>query len=293
MNIVKAECSIDQLHKAYLSKLKNHDQLLEYISKTGDILEKYYSGNHEHDLKHQYLMLTDPNYRIKHSKTTLDINCGSCNVTTIYNEREGCYVCPNCGETEYTLTFQYNNIHQHHYKKVNHYTRVTYLIELLNKLQSREPKHVPDHIIELIKTKLDKQIIDPEHIHSIMKENKLRKYYSNIRQIYCAITGCPFISISQQTQQLIIQMFKQIEPIYNKLCPNRKKFLKYSYVLNKLFHILDMPHIANYFSLMKMSNKLKEHDRIFSEICKQLNWNVNLYVNNIDDNKLLQQSTKN
>ena len=270
----QSEVSIDQLHKTYLSKITNNNQLLDYISKTGDILEKYYSGNHEHDLKHKYLMLTDTNYRIKHSKSTLDINCCNCNVSRIHNESEGCYVCPNCGETEYTLTSQYSS--KHHYKKVNHYTRVTYLIELLNKLQSIESKHVPDHIIELIKTKLDKKIIEPEQILNIMKENKLSKYYSNIQQIYCAITGCLFISISKQTQQKIIQMFKQIKLIYDKLCPNRKKFLKYSYVLNKLFHILDMPHLANCFPLLKMSNKLKAHDHIFSEICKQLNWNVNL-----------------
>ena len=270
----QSEVSIDQLHKTYLSKITNNNQLLDYISKTGDILEEYYNGNNNHNLKHQYLMLTDINYRIKHSKTTEDINCGGCNVTRIYNEREGCYGCPNCGETEYTLTSQYSS--RNHCKKVNHYTRVTYLIELINKLQSRESKHVPDHIIELIKTKLDKQIIEPELILSIMKENKLDKYYSNLQQIYCAITGCSPISISQQTQQKIIQMFKQIEPIYDQLCPNRKKFLKYSYVLNKLFHILDMPHIANYFPLFKMNKQLKVHDRIFSEICKQLNWNVNL-----------------
>ena len=105
-----------------------------------------------------------------------------------------------------------------------------------------------------------------------MKQNHLQNYYKNIHQIYSAVTGSQPIAISQNTEQQIIYMFKQIEAIYIKLCPNRGKFLKYSYVLNKLFHIINMPDVASHFPLLRNKRRLKEHDSIFSQVCEQLHW---------------------
>ena len=107
-----------------------------------------------------------------------------------------------------------------------------------------------------------------------MKTNNLQKYYKHIQQVYCDITGREPISISQQTEQKIIKMFRQIEQEYDKLCLNRGKFLSYSYVLNKLFHMINMPDVANCFPLLKRKKHFLEHEKIFNEICTQLNWRV-------------------
>lgn len=273
LNNFRSKVSIAQLHKANLTKISNHNQLLDYISKTGDILVDYYSGHHEHDLTHQYLMLTDTNYRIKHSKIEVDRNCDNCNVLRLYYEDEGRYVCPNCGETEYTLP----NLSKQSDSRQKHYVRITYLKEALNRLQSREPTHVPDSIIAIIKTKMIRAHVKADEctarqIRTIMKNNRLHKYYPHIQQIYYAITGSQPISISKQTEQKIIHMFNQVEHIFDKLYPDNGKFLNYSYLLNKLFHKLHMPDIANCFALLKDRKKLIKQDYMFYRICKQLNW---------------------
>ena len=270
--------SIDQLHKFNLLKIRDQSHLINYISKTGDILLDYYTGKYNEDMKHQYLMLTDIDYRIKHSKSPMNINCEKCNITRLFNPDESRYVCSNCGETEYILTNIANYSEQHYYRKYFPYTRITYLKETLNRLQSKEIKCIPDSITELIKSELFKAKIKvnrctTKQILWILKQNKLQKYYPHIQQIYCEITGCQPITISQQTEQQIIKMFKQIEQIYNKQYPDNSKFLNYSYVLNKLFHMIHMPNIAHCFPLLKDKNKLIRHDEMFSEICKQLNWN--------------------
>ena len=112
--------SLDELHKINLSNIKNSEQLNEYIRKTGDILTEYYNGGNEHELKHQYLMLTDTSYRIKHSKVAFDVNCDKCNISRLYIPEEGRYVCTNCGETEYMLTnyCEYKDIQR--FRKYNH-----------------------------------------------------------------------------------------------------------------------------------------------------------------------------
>ena len=270
--------SLDKLHKINLSKIQDQTQLINYISKTAGILVDYYTGKCSENLKHQYLMLTDINYRIKHSKVAFDINCDACKISRLYIPEESRYVCTNCGETEYILSNLANYSDKPYFKKYFPYTRITYLKETLNRLQSKEIKCIPDTITEFIKNELFKSKIKSDkcttkQILWILKKNKLQKYYPHIQQIYCRLTGCQPIIISQQTEQQIIRMFKQIEQVYDKLYPNNSKFLSYSYVLNKLFHMIHMPNIANCFPLLKDKNKLIKHDEMFSEICKQLDWN--------------------
>ena len=101
-----------------------------------------------------------------------------------------------------------------------------------------------------------------------------KKYYQNIYQIHCSITGKKPLFLPQQVEETIIHMFKQIKPVYEKLCPHRRKFLSYSYVLNKLFHIINMPDVASYFPLLKNEKQLSEHDNIFGQVCEQLHWEL-------------------
>ena len=261
-----------------LSKIEDHTQLMNYISKPSDILVDYYTGKYSKDLKHKYLMLTDINYRIKHSKSQININCEQCKISRLFIPEESRYVCTNCGETEYILSNIANYSDKPRFRKYSPYTRITYLKETLARLQGKEAKPVPNTIIELIKNELFKFKIKPDkcttkQIQWILKKNKLQKYYPHIQQIYCTITGSQPISISQQTEQQIIRMFKQIEQVFDKLYPNNCKFLSYSYVLNKLFHMINMPHIAICFPLLKDKNKQIKHDDMFGEICKQLAWN--------------------
>jgi len=266
------------LPKIDFSSTENNTQLLNYISKTGDLLVDYYTGKYSKDLKHQYLMLTDIKYRIKNSKVQMNIDCDKCKITRLFIPQESRYVCTNCGETEYILSNFANYSDKPHFRKYSPFTRITYLKETLARLQGKEAKPVPNTIIELIKNELFRSKVKADncttkHILYIMKKKKLHKYYPHIQQIYCTITECQPISISQQTEQKVIKMFREIEQVYDKLYPNINKFISYSYVLNKLFHMIHMPHIANCFPLLKNKKKLIRHDEVFSEICKQLDWN--------------------
>jgi hypothetical protein len=269
--------SINELHKLNLSNIKNCKQLNEYIRKTGDILEEYYKGENSEELKHQYLMLTDINYRIKHSKVEFDINCNNCNISRLYIPEEGRYVCTNCGETEYVLTDLGEYSGPLRYKKYMPYTIVTYVKERLKQFKCIESTQVPDDVISIIKAEFYRRKIQVAEctvtqLRKILKILKLQKYYQNIYQIYCNITGKQAMFISQQVEETLIHMFKQIKPLYEKLCPNRIKFLSYSYVLNKLFNIINMPDVASYFPQLKNKKHLREHDIIFRQICKQLHW---------------------
>ena len=64
---LKSKLTLHELHKLNLRKIHNSNELIEYISKTGDIIVDYY--HHKPYRKHQYLMLVDIDYRIKHSSS--------------------------------------------------------------------------------------------------------------------------------------------------------------------------------------------------------------------------------
>jgi hypothetical protein len=273
----QSQLTLNELHHSTLLTTKNDTEMLDYINKTVDILVDYYNDSQKNlNLEHQYLMLTDMNYRVKHSKHKGYMYCNNCSIPKL-NVQDSSYVCTQCGETEYLITYQadYNDIPL--LKKYTPYHKISYLKERFKQFQSTELAKVPDNVIVLIQTEMDKIKMNQhkctiKEIHFIMKNIKLHKYYENIQQIYCNITGKRALYIPQQTEQQINQMFKQIEPIYKKLCPKRCKFLSYSYVLNKLFNIINMPDIAKCFNLLKSKKHLREHDNIFKEICIELNW---------------------
>ena len=104
-------------------------------------------------------MLTDTNYRIKHSRVAFDVNCEKCNISRIYIEQRGRYVCTNCGEIEYVLTNLANYCDIQGFKKYSPYSRVYYLKDRLKRLQSNERTCIPETIITIIKNELFKSKI--------------------------------------------------------------------------------------------------------------------------------------
>ena len=67
------------------------------------------------------------------------------------------------------------------------------------------------------------------NIMEILKNNKLTKYYNNIQQIYCEITGVEPPTLTNKEEKKIIEMFQEVERSYRKYI-NRFNFLSYSYV---------------------------------------------------------------
>ena len=74
-------------------------------------------------------------------------------------------------------------------------------------------------------------------------------------------------------------MFKEIQNPFELHCPkNRKNFLSYSYVIHKFIQLLDMDEYLIHFPLLKSREKLYQQDKIWKNICKELNWE---FINSI------------
>ena len=57
-----------------------------------------------------------------------------------------------------------------------------------------------------------------------LKNNKLAKYYNNIQQIYCGVTGAAPPTLTRKEEKKIIEMLQEVERSYRKYI-NRYIFL--------------------------------------------------------------------
>ena len=108
---------------------------------------------------------------------------------------------------------------------------------------------------------------------TILKKLDLTNYYEHTAHIISKLSGLPPPTISRDTEEKLRHMFRQIQAPFLKHCPNyRINFLSYSYVLHKFFQLLDLDDFIKYFPLLKNREKLRQQDKIWKKICKELEW---------------------
>lgn len=231
-------------------------------------------------LQEKYLYLTDKGYACSKSKVSKIVYCTHCNIEKILCQSDACYVCKECGETEYILIENETCTHKgdiekqqkYPYKKVNH------LKEKLNQFQSKESSDASDEVCRVVMKDLKKKRIDvkkcvPPDVMSILKKHRFTTSYEHLQQIYCKVSGANPITLSRETEETIINMFQSMQDSFHKHCPeSRSNFLNYAYVLNKLFRILEMNEHARFFALLKSKDKLRDQDIIWNKVCKDMNW---------------------
>ena len=82
-----------------------------------------------------------------------------------------------------------------------------------------------------------------------------------------------YSNISNEYEELLRTMFKEIQVPFFKHCPDtRKNFLSYSYVLHKFCELLELDDLLIYFPLLKSREKLQQQDYIWKNICNELEW---------------------
>ena len=86
---------------------------------------------------------------------------------------------------------------------------------------------MPEKVYDIIKRDLWKRRIKwdgvyttgpmptPTNIMEILKNDKLTKYYNNIQQIYCGVTGVAPPILTRKEEEKIIEMFQEVSHIEN------------------------------------------------------------------------------
>jgi predicted RNA-binding Zn-ribbon protein involved in translation (DUF1610 family) len=233
----------------------------------------------------EYMLIMNSTYFKRKNKNSSRV-CIKCNKEKEYIVNEGKYYCPECGEVEYIImeseVLQNNDNtmekNKFPYKRMNHF------IEQLNQFQAKETTEISDDVIEKIVLELKRQRIYDKFskmefkktrkiIKSILKKIRSQLYYEHIPYIISKITGNPPPTLTRDQEETLKNYFKMIQEPFNRYCPSdRVSFLNYSYIFNKFFRKMGLNEYAECFPLLKSKNKLRTHDTIWRNICKDLDW---------------------
>jgi hypothetical protein len=108
---------------------------------------------------------------------------------------------------------------------------------------------------------------------NILKVLGYEMYYEHTVYIISNLSEIQPPTINKETEEKIRLMFRQIQVPFNKYIPkDRVNFLSYSYVLHKIFQLLELDEFLKYFPLLKSREKLILQDELWQKICNDLNW---------------------
>lgn len=108
-------------------------------------------------------------------------------------------------------------------------------------------------------------------LKEILKKLNYQLYYEHIPFILSKLTNKAPPTLSREIEDKIKLMFKQIQEPFMKFCPTeRTNFLNYAYILHKFFQLLKMDEMAKCFPLLKSREKLRNQEKIWEMICKEL-----------------------
>lgn len=231
----------------------------------------------------QYLTLIDTEYLCNKRKEKNYLKtCDYCDNEKTLIQSEGIYVCKFCGEVEMIIIESEKQNYKdssspekpgYPYKRQNHFC------EWLSQFQAKEsieiPKETYDQILaELHKNKFyDLKRLTLNYMKQILKKLGFTQYYEHATHIISILSGQQPPTINREVEERLKLMFKQIqEPFEKYKPPKRVNFLSYSYVLHKFCELLELDDFINYFPLLKSRDKLKQQDKIWEKICKDLKW---------------------
>jgi hypothetical protein len=254
----------------------NSTNTYEYSNSTKDnIIDKS-------SLVDKYMSIINKKYVRNVEEEDIEI-CKICKNPMTCLQHDAIIICNICGYQELLLVEQNRPILKQNTKDTSHfsYKRINHFREWCNQVQGKESTDIPDEIFEKILTEIKKEkIIDTKTItynkmRDILKRLRINKYYEHINYIINRINGIPTPQFSQDLEDKLCNMFRNIQAPFLKHCPkDRKNFLSYSYVLYKFFQILGLNEYLKYFPLLKSREKLYVQDQIWKKICLELNYEI-------------------
>ena len=232
-------------------------------------------------LQNQYLMMMDKEYACSKEKNQLVKKCKICNIDCIIIFNESIVSCPKCGESEEIFIESDMPAQREIFaeKQKNPYKKLGHCIEKLDQFLCKGNANIPLRVFTVLEEEIEKLgllkiDVTIRFLESMMKKHRFSDYYENIMYIYSKITGKQPLTITRNEYERVLKMFVDAEEVYEKKYkpPNRNNFLKYTFVLNKIFLTIKRRDIAEHFKLLKSPDKLKQQERVWQKVCADLGW---------------------
>ena len=241
-------------------------------------------GFHRDKALETYLSALDPN-NIQNDATVMSTieenygNCPVCDHEMLFNETF--LDCSECGYREYILVDSEKPSYKDPPREMSYYAykKINHLNEWLAQFQAKETTEIPAAVLEQIRAELRKERITDmgklkvSKLKEVLKKLKLSRCYDHVAHILNRLNGISAPVLSREVEEKLRFMFKEIQFSFVKHCPKkRSNFLSYSFVLYKFCELLELDEYLPCFPLLKSREKLYMQDKIWQEICRDMNW---------------------
>ena len=239
-------------------------------------------------LYEKYMNLINENYineDIENSEEELDI-CESCGDEMLLEQNTGTILCMNCGYQEQVLIDSDKPSYKDTPKEITSfcYKRINHLNECLAQFQGKETTDIPEEIYNEILVEIKKERIKnmaditTGKLRLILKKLNRAGYYEHVPYIINQLNGLPPPVISPEVEEIIRNLFKEIQEPFERhrdeafTLKKRKNFISYSYVVYKLFELLELDDYLDRFQQLKSSSKKYQQDILWKKICEEVKW---------------------
>lgn len=231
-----------------------------------------------HDLQYYFdiadSLLHDLDAGDERSPRDADVNrcsrCHGCHLVLCY--ADGCYVCSDCGEVSMQPVFEKARTF---IQKFSNYKRIHHFHERISQFMLAE-SCIPEDDMQRIKEAFKASSftsINKTNIRKVLRSLKMQKYIEKWLQIIFKITGAqPPVLTPRVCTQLDLMFIATQLPFMNTRPKNRKNFLNYNYVFNRLLQKLELTEFCMFFPLIKSKTKLAALDQMWYSICTALKW---------------------
>jgi hypothetical protein len=199
---------------------------------------------------------------------TISTCCGQAYITCY---KDGHEVCGECGICRYGAVFNYLSSrtvpHCSNYKRLHHFH------ERISQLLLQESV-IPLEHFESIKEKLQHYpTLCKSNIRAVLRSLKMQKYIEKWLQIIHRVAQVKPPSFPTQIMLQLDAMFVALEEPFERYKPaTRKNFLNYNYTFHRFFQMMGVPQYSMFFPMIKSKQKLLQLDRIWADICVDLQW---------------------
>ena len=161
------------------------------------------------------------------------------------------------------------------------YNICIHFIDYLKKIQGKKTCAIPEHVFKTIKDDIKKYRlhipITKKQMMDILQRHKFTLFYDYIPYLLNAFNESTTQTLDQESETYLIQKFKEIQNIFELVCPKyRKSFINYKFTIFKILELQQTPQriafCENMKPLLKSRDKLIKLDIIWHKICNNLKW---------------------
>lgn len=198
-----------------------------------------------------------------------------CNCGSNQEQRRFDLVCPVCGVSVPSVSVKDRNMKEFEGVQTtfhNSYKRRNHLNEWLLRVQACD-RPIPEVVVQAVadmfrKWSLPLETANYQTVRKFLRATGYQKYFDNIPQIIVRITKRQIPPLPKKTLVDIRRIFLRIQGPFEEHKPkDRKNFISYSFVLFKVFELLDLDEYLAYFPMLKSRQNLMRADELWKKVC--------------------------